>query len=224
MRRIGLLFGLMLVFAYGARAQVNPQSSLLLPSPDPAMAPGPLAAAAILAPAAGEAAPASASEPADPQIVQAPIEEYYWQAYVGYTFLRFYEIPKTTVNTNGLNISLQRYFPTISWLGLDGEFTGTYGPPFCSKFASGMGGARFRLDARHGIELWAHGMVGGAHILPQTPLGGQAAFAYQFGGGADFSIHFERIAYRVAADLVGTRFFSTNQESPKISAGIVFRF
>jgi hypothetical protein len=233
MRRLGLLLGIGLLFACGASAQVNPESSLLLWPPDPAMAP--VAPATDAPPAPAAAAPsapvveradlASASVPSEPaQGVQAPLSEYYWQIYIGYSFLRFYELPKSTVNTNGLNISLERYFPSINWLGLDGEFTGTYGSFPCSKFAMGMGGARMRLDAWHGIELWAHGMVGGAHFLPQTSFGGQGAFAYQVGGGADFTVHFQRIGFRVAGDMVGTRFFSTNQESPKISVGIVYRF
>ena len=53
---------------------------------------------------------------------------------------------------------------------------------------------------------------------------GQAAFAYEAGGGIDINAHHQKWAYRFAGDMVGTRFFSTNRFSPKISAGIVYKF
>lgn len=87
-----------------------------------------------------------------------------------------------------------------------------------------MGGPRFRWQGPRGIELFAHGMAGFSKFLPQTPYGGQISLAYEGGGGVDIGLYHQRIAYRVQVDAVGTRFFHTNQLSPKISFGVVYKF
>ena len=51
----------------------------------------------------------------------------------------------------------------------------------------------------------------------------QACVCLRSGRRVDLNIHGSRFAYRTSANLVGTRFFSTYQYSPNISAGIVFQ-
>ena len=158
------------------------------------------------------------------QDVQGVFQNFQWQAYLGYTYVRFWETPSVQVNTNGLNFGVVYYFR--DWIGADGEFVGTFGSQYGdrAKFLLGMGGARFRWSAPRGLELWAHGLVGGSHYLPQTANGGQGALAYELGGGVDIAAGRRRWAYRFSADVVGTRYFNTYQYSPKFSAGIVFKF
>jgi hypothetical protein len=48
--------------------------------------------------------------------------------------------------------------------------------------------------------------------------------AYELGGGVDINSRNSRWAYRIGADAVGSRYFNTYQFSPKVSAGIVYKF
>jgi hypothetical protein len=157
--------------------------------------------------------------------VQSVFQTYNWQIYTGYTYMHFFEAPNISKNLNGLNIAVD-YFPWAGHFGLDGEFIATFGSQSgqTAKFADGLGGVRFRYAVPRGVELWAHGLVGGAKFLPQTAFGGQTGLSYELGGGADFGGSTRRWALRAAVDMVATHFFSTSQYSPKISGGFVYKF
>jgi hypothetical protein len=161
--------------------------------------------------------------PATPQDVTSVFESYSWQAYVGYTYLHFFELPHITENMNGFNYSMVYYFK--DWFGVDGEFAATHGSQdsVSSWFLFGGGGPRFRWSAPKGIEVWAHALAGYSHFTPQTPAGVQHAFAYELGGGVDLPFK-ARWAIRLGGDAMCTRYFNTYQYSPKASAGIVFKF
>ncbi len=161
--------------------------------------------------------------PAPPQDVASVFQTYAWQAYFGYTFFRFYELPHITQNTNGFNYGMVYYLNNL--FGLEGEFDATHGNQsgVSAWFVAGYGGPRVRWSAHRGIELWAHALIGYSHFTPQTAAGPQHALAYEFGGGADLPFH-PRWAIRVSGDAVGTRYFSTYQFSPKGSVGLVFKF
>lgn len=157
--------------------------------------------------------------------VQSVFAQYNWEAYLGYTFLHFNVKPSYSKNTNGLNLSVQ-YFPHTGAFGFDGETIATFASVAnqTARFWTGMGGGRYRYAGPRGIEIWGHALLGGAKFVPQTPFGNQTAFAYELGGGADIGAFNHRLAFRFAGDMVGTRFFSTGQYSPKFSAGIVFKY
>lgn len=241
-----LLGAILVVFLLNANAQVNPNYSL------PQMSFAQEAAApAIAAPEAApmfalattpeltapdalrSAAPISAasSDPAQdqqPPSVYGVFRQYNWQAYAGYSFFRFYLVsrPNTIISMNGLDFGIVYFVPRFTWLGVEGQFIGEWGSylGYSAKFAVGQGGVRYRWSAPRGVELWAHGLVGGTHFLPQTAYGGQGAFAYEAGVGADVGAHHRRIAYRLELDMVGTRYFNTYQLSPRISVGVVFKY
>lgn len=147
-----------------------------------------------------------------------------WQAYAGYTFLRFYEVPGKTVNESGFNTSVAYYFR--DWVAADGEIVAAFGSQAGARTSSVLvaGGPRFRWSARGGPELWVHALMGDSHFTPQTAYGSENGLGFEVGGGVDINTRHRRLAYRLQADVVGTRFFSTYQYSPKISAGIVFKF
>jgi hypothetical protein len=179
----------------------------------------------LLAPSSPRWVSLPAPVPAEPpQGVQGVFPSHNWQAYVGYTYLRFYEVTNHTVNENGFNLSAAYYFK--DWIAADGELVTAFGSysGATSTFVSGAGGVRLRWSMQRGPELWLHALVGGAHATPKTPYGSEDAFAYEGGGGIDINSRHSRLAYRLQADIVGTRFFSTYQYSPKISAGIVYKF
>ncbi len=177
---------------------------------------------ALASPAPG--ALAAEPEPA-PQGVYGVLQNYNWQAYAGYTHFTFYEIPGVTGNLNGFNMSLV-FYPHGGHLGADGEFMAAFAPQagVNTTMALGMGGARYRVDAGRGLEIWGHGLVGGAHFTPQTAYGSANAFAFEVGGGVDLNPRHGRLGYRAQVDMVGTRFFGTHQYNPKVSLGIVYKF
>ena len=227
MRHVVVLLGTILLFTWCAGAQAISGDSVAVASPasgEPANA-QPVAATSLSESAANVAATSLASKPADPpQGVYGVREVFDWQAYLGYTYVRFYEVPGTTQNKNGFNYSMVYFFK--KWIGADGEFVSTFGSQTgtSSHLLLGMGGGRFRWSAPRDIELWAHGLAGASDFTPQTPYGGQTSLGYEVGAGIDINAHHRRLAYRVSVDMVGTRYFGTYQYSPKASAGVVFKF
>jgi len=217
MRHILFLAAVILVFAFAASAQLNPANYTLLTSPfDGASAP------ASSAPA--PSATVSGGAAAMPQAVASVFENYAWQAYLGYTFFRFYEVPGITKNLSGFDYGMVYYFN--DWLGADGDFMATFGSQAGSSahYVWGGGGPRFRWNGPRGLELWGHGLIGYSHFTPQTSFGPQGAFSYEVGGGVDIRAHGRRWAYRAEAGMLASRFFNTYQFSPKVSTGIVFKF
>jgi hypothetical protein len=242
MRHAAVPFILVFFAALNAGAQSSVSTSLPLePSfsvdPAPAVSTGirltpfarlpdaPVVSASPLASAAASSTPLSLSlaPAAAPQDVTSVFQTYAWQAYVGYTFFRFYELPGLTENMNGFDINMVYYFK--NWVGAEGDFSATHATQndISSWFAFGGGGPRFRWSARRGLEVWAHALVGYSHFTPQTAFGNQHALAYTFGGGVDVPFK-PRWSLRVGADAVGSQYFSTHQWSPKASVGVVFKF
>jgi hypothetical protein len=235
MRFIPALFLGLLVAASGASAQSSFSNSVsLVPSPFVAavsasnsnFAPAPFVAPSSSAIADAPYAlpdPSPAPSPA-PQAVQGVFEKYDTDIAVGYTFMRFYEVPGDTLNGNGFNVSAVYWYR--DWWGPDGEFFATYSrqPDVNSWVGVGAGGVRIRKVLDRGLDVWAHGLIGAAYLAPKSPYGSEVAPAAVLGVGADLNAHHRHVAYRLALDAVGTRFFGTYQLSPKISLGIVFKF
>jgi hypothetical protein len=238
MRYAAFLLGLVVLGAGNAGAQLNASNYTL--TPPPTTAPNAIISepaaplTASLAPSlSASLAPAPMADPASlslfppaapkPQDVTSVFQNYAWQAYVGYTFMRFYELPSITKNTNGYNFGIV-YYITNHW-GADGEFQGTYLHQAGTDgwFLFGGGGARFRWALPRNMEIWAHGLGGWSHFTPQTAAGNQQAPAFEVGGGLDIAFK-ARWSVRFSADCVGTRYFETYQFSPKGSAGVVFKF
>jgi len=221
MRFAALVLGATLIFASSAAAQVNTSSSFLLPVPTFAAVP----TAASPAYPAAEPEPASAGSATVRQPIYGVVQDFNFQAYAGFTYVRFYELPGITGNLDGFNVSLV-YYPHAGHLGLDGEFVAAFAPQngVGTTLDAGMGGGRFRLSGSRGIEIWAHALAGGAHFVPKTPYGGETAFTFEAGGGVDLTPSHQRLSYRVEGDLLATYFFSTYQYNPKISVGLVYKF
>jgi hypothetical protein len=242
MKRTAFVFGSILLFAVSAGAQADSGSPLQVTTPaaqstapttDATYAFAPATASPFGAAfnASASAASASSSATSSDSAAQGPgvqsvFQTYNWQAYAGYTFFRFYVAPQFTDNMNGLNLGLV-YYPGGKWFAPDGEFMALWGRSVAgntSKFVAGMGGGRVRWSAPHNLEVWGHGLVGISNLLPQTALGNQSAFVYELGAGVDLNVLNSHWAVRVAGDMLGTHYFNTYQYSPKISAGVVFRY
>ncbi len=240
MKQAAFLLGAILVYVATGFAQDNSANALFSPSPAPEMAlagssptltePPIPASPATPANTDVSASPAlgsnSPSEPPAPKSnVYRVFQTYNLQLYAGYAFFRFYALPNRKENMNGIDLGVA-YYPKAPWIGADGDILVQFGGFLnqSSRFIDYMGGPRFRWLGPRNLELWAHGLVGYAKFVPQTALGSQNAFSYEAGGGVDLGIPRRRLAYRVQADMVGTKFFHSYQLSPKISFGIVFKF
>jgi hypothetical protein len=233
MRFVPALFLGFLLAASGASAQTSFSPSVsLVPSPFVAVASAPNAnftpanfspSSAVSTTFFASPEPAPAPSPA-PQAVQGVFEKYDTDISVGYTFMRFYEVPGDTLNGNGFNVSAVYWYR--DWWGPDGEFFATYSrqPGVNSWVAIGAGGVRVRKVLDRGLDVWAHGLIGGAYLAPKSPYGSEGAPTAILGVGADLNAHHRHVAYRIALDAVGTRFFATYQISPKVSLGVVFKF
>jgi hypothetical protein len=244
MRYFAILLGLLLLLSLSAGAQSTISNSALLPAsyfavpatPDLAANAPPISLTPFSTPPAnmplantppGALAPSTplslmpAAPP--PQDVTSVFENYAWQIYGGYTYLRFFELPGITPSMNGFNYSVVYYWK--DWFGFDGELAATHATQdnVSSWFLFGGGGPRFRWSAKKGVEIWAHALAGYSHFTPQTPAGDQHAFAYELGGGVDLPFK-PRWALRFGADAMCTTYFNTHQFSPTAHAGVVFRF
>src|SRR5580700_11121349 len=226
MRYIAFLFAIILMAASGAGAQVNFSSYALTSSPfsGATATPPPIAQNVFMPAIFADPALLPPAPAPEPQQIQGVFENYSWQAYAGYTFVRFYELPAVAENQNGVNGGITWFYN--DWLGVDLEALGVHGTlGGASSWTVFVGfGPRLRLWAGRSLEVFGHTLIGGAAFWPDTPYGSQGAFGYELGGGVDFRPHRSRFSLRLEGDLLGTRFFQTNQWSPKVSAGIVYKF
>lgn len=237
MRRLMLTFLVCLLGACAARAQVGPQNSApvgfsatLTDSPFAASPPAVERSFASLASfnaadaafgvPAGYAPP---SPPEPPQGVYGVFPEYNWVASVGYTFLRFNEVPSVSENSNGVYGSIVYYVK--DWIGAEGQVSAVFGTLSGSTthLVVGAGGVRLRRRISRNFDLWGHALAGFANLTPQTPYGKTTTFGWLAGGGVDIGTR-HHLGYRIEADAVGTLFFNTYQVSPSVSAGIIYRF
>jgi hypothetical protein len=143
---------------------------------------------------------------------------------LGYNFVRFRSSP-ITANMNGLNSSLA-YYP---WghVGVEANTTAAFGSEIFdrehTKFLFYGGGLKY-VEPRGGWEPWAHILVGGVHMLPQTAAGGQNGFGVKAGGGIDYNWPRQSILWiRVEGNYIRSQLYSTSQDNFMISGGIVFR-
>jgi hypothetical protein len=239
MKRTSFLFTTLLFVAFSTPAQTNLAQSVSFAPPDfgansivAAALPANLGLATPAQPALAASEPFASLAPlpapgapaAEPQTVQGVFEKYSYDVYGGYTFFRLYEVPGVQSNMNGVNGSFVYWYRDR--IGPDAEVFASYGsqPGQNSWFVFYGLGPRVRWVKPKGIDLWVHLLAGGVYLTPQTPYGGQAAFAGLVGGGVDLNGHHRHMAVRLAVDGVATHYFGTFQFSPKLSAGIVYKF
>jgi hypothetical protein len=189
--------------------------------------PGNLAAYSPNAATSAGAAPAwPASAPA-PQ--PEPRPNYYnenpnqWQLGIAFALVRF----RSSVyyaSAPGFNSSLAYWWK--EWVGIEGSITTAFAPPVFAnehfRYLSYGAGPKFSFG--HGrLEPWAHALVGGVHLVPQTAGGSENGLEITMGGGVDYVIN-NVISAKGGVDYVGTHMFGEWQSSAQIVAGFSFRF
>ena len=180
----------------------------------------PLAAASSFAPLA---AATSTPEPA-PRFIYGTEEDYRWQLGFSYAGISFHSTP-FDAQLNGINTSV--VYAVKPWLGLEGTVTSAFSSEMLPvnahvKFAFYGGGPRIGWHNRV-WKLWSHVILGGAHLQPQTSLGGRDAMGYAVGVGVYYR-HRPWLSIGVQGDWLNTRFFNQSQSNFQIVIGPVFHF
>jgi hypothetical protein len=227
------------LLALGTCAALPAQQSSFLLSAPAALPAAPSAASAFnftlvseLAPPSSaftSPAPARASAlpdaPAPPQPSSRSEEGYSWDLAVGYEYIHFHSAP-FNLNLSGLHTDLTYNFN--NWVGVEGSVISAFGGTIFegerSKYVSYTGGVRINGGVfRRGFTPWAHALVGGVHVNPQTALGSKNSYAIQAGGGVDW-VYNSRVSLRSEADYVHTGLYHGSQNNFQIGLGAVIHF
>lgn len=163
--------------------------------------------------------------PAPPQPSSRSEEGYNWDLAVGYEYIHFHSAP-FNLNLSGLHTDLTYNFN--NWVGAEGNVISAFGGTLFggerSKYVSYTGGVRINGGPSHrGFTPWAHALVGGVHVNPQTALGSKNSYAVQAGGGVDW-VYNTRVSLRGAVDYVRTGLYNQSQNNFQIGLGAVIHF
>ena len=70
---------------------------------------------------------------------------------------------------------------------------------------------------------WAHALVGGVHMWPQTAGNSQWGLALQVGGGADLHWRESRVSFRLEGDFVRSQLYKQGQNNFQFVSGPILR-
>ncbi len=111
-------------------------------------------------------------------------------------------------------------------IAIEGSVTGAFAPViFANEHVKYLGyGAGPKLILQQArLSPWVHAIIGGAHVVPKTSLGGKNGFLVQVGGGVDYQF-VPRVAVRAEVDWVRTQLFGQSQNSGQAIVGLVLHF
>jgi hypothetical protein len=146
-----------------------------------------------------------------------------WQLGVAFALVRF----RSSVyyaSAPGFNTSLAYWWK--DWVGIEGSITSAFAPPVFEnehfRYLGYGAGPKFSFGQGR-LQPWAHALVGGAHLIPQTASSGRNGFEVTLGGGVDYGIN-NVLSAKVGVDYLAIHIFDGWQNSAQIVAGISFRF
>jgi hypothetical protein len=140
--------------------------------------------------------------------------------------VEFFRFQSNVINASlvGLNTTVTYY--TNSWFALEGNIVTGFAPEIYDrehvKLFGGAGGIRIG-ERKAQWEPWAHGLVGGSHLQPQTAAASRNSLMAQAGIGVDYRLH-ARLSLRVEGDWVYTEYFGQTQNNFQGVAGVVLHF
>jgi len=168
-------------------------------------------------------APAEAMAAPDPKFAYGSRNDFRWQLGLGVSLLRF---RSSIYYATGVGTDASVTYFTNEWLGVEGKISTDFAPAINLnehvKYFSYGAGPKIAWRGRR-WEPWAHTIVGGAHILPQTGDNSKNGFGLQVGGGTDYRI-FPHLSARVGVDWVRTHLFGAWQNSGQANADVVLHF
>lgn len=148
--------------------------------------------------------------------------EYRMQLGFGVAFVRF---RSSAFDASAVGINTFFSYFLKDWLAVDGSVTSAFAPSVYGanvKYLGYAAGPRAALS--HGRwEPWAHALVGGARVSPQTAFGNRNGFELQLGGGADYNLN-PHFAIRLEVDWLRTNLYSQSQNSGQGVLGFVYNF
>jgi hypothetical protein len=177
----------------------------------------------LAAPGSPEATPLPPAPAPKPKFLFGDRDDYRWQIGLGVEFYRFQSniINASMVGTN----TTVNYF-TNDWFAVEGDIVTGFAPPVILnehvKYFGGGGGIRIG-GRRKRFEPWAHALVGGAHLQPQTAGNSRSALSVQAGIGLDYRVN-ARFSIRGETDWVHTTFFNQTQNNFQLALDVVFHF
>jgi opacity protein-like surface antigen len=187
--------------------------ALLWPSAEPRVA----NASSFAGPA--EAFPAAP----EPKFGRSKRDDFRWQLALGITVVTF---RSSLYSATGVGTSTSLTYFTNEWLGVEGSVNTAFASTIYQnehvKYLSYGAGPRIASRFRK-WEPWAHTIIGGVHVLPQTADNSKNGFGVQVGGGVDYRI-FPHVSARLELDWVRTHLFGQWQNSAQANADIVLHF
>jgi hypothetical protein len=124
----------------------------------------------------------------------------------------------------GLSTSFAYYLKEK--IAIEAMVTGGFAPTiFANEHVKYLGyGAGPKLILRQAkLSPWVHAIIGGAHVVPKTALGGKNGFLVQVGVGVDYQF-VPHIAARAEMDWLRTQLFGQSQNSGQAIVGLVIHF
>jgi opacity protein-like surface antigen len=168
--------------------------------------------------------PALPDAPAPPPPAGFNNEGYRWNLAIGYEYVHFKAAP-FSLNLSGLHTDVT--YNLRDWFGLEANVVSAFGGVVYngrSKYALYTAGGHIGWGpSNHRWSPWAHALVGGVHLNPQTAAGSKNGFAVQAGGGVDWAL-WPRVSLRGEADYIRTQLYSDSQNNFQIGAGAVIHF
>jgi len=170
-------------------------------------------------------APAALPEAPRPQGPGARDDYTRWDLAIGFEYAHF-KSNLYSANLFGLHSALG--YNLNDWFGVEGSLVAAFGGDVFSgaktRYVLFTGGPRITWrPLRKRWEPWAHALVGGLHMEPQTANNGKNGFAFQVGGGADLRFN-PRLSFRVEGDYVRSMLYGGSQNNIQAGAGAVFHF
>jgi len=150
--------------------------------------------------------------------------------FLGYSYNRGSSGISDTGNLNGWEGSVEGKF--LPFVGLVADFSAQYGKlgnpatgvNASTRVQSYLFGPRVSFSAGK-FRPFAHVLIGAAHLHESSIFIDNSGtdFADAIGGGIDYHL-IPRVAWRVQADALQTRFHGGRQDDARISTGLVVRF
>jgi opacity protein-like surface antigen len=139
-----------------------------------------------------------------------------WELGLGYTFVRF-RSSLFSASMNGLDSTVSYYLR--DHIAVEGDVTAAFSEDARYLF---YGGGVKVSKGNPRLQPFAHALVGGIHMFPQTAFSNNG-FALRLGGGAETRLR-QQLWLRVEGDYVRTQLYSSGQNNFQAVASINYRF
>jgi opacity protein-like surface antigen len=151
-----------------------------------------------------------------PQTIRDDDVQGTWELGLGYTFVRF-QSSLFNASMNGLDTTFSYYLR--DHLAVEGNVTAAFSED--ARYLFYGGGVKVSNGNRK-LQPFAHALVGGIHMFPQTAFSNNG-FAFRVGGGAETRLQ-QQLWLRIEGDYVRSQLYSSGQNNFQAVASINYRF